>query len=102
MKFRFAPKGKLVPTILHGREGFVNRELRHPRFERRMTPDPLSFRRASEARQEESAVRREAPLTVSPVPNTEAKPRRADGTARAKCVGPLGKLRKNSGRCRHK
>ena len=122
-----APKGKLVLMMLHGRDGLVNRKLMptlpqqrvpHSCRVRRSGNLPvlkrqgggfdflsaiddsrphLSFRRASEARQEESAVRREAPLTVSPVPNTEVKPRRADGTARAKCVRALrqaqGKLR---------
>jgi len=53
-----APKGTLVSTMLHGSHGLVNRKLLHPHSERRMPPDPLSFRRASEARQEESAFRR--------------------------------------------
>ena len=64
-----APKSELIFIMLLRRGEFVNRELFHPPSERRMTPDPLSFRRASEARQEESAVCRQVanakPLSLS-------------------------------------
>ena|ERR1700677_424730 len=58
-----APKSKLVFTMVHGREGFVKRELRRPHSKRADQISPLSFRRASEARQEDLLFRRLPPGT---------------------------------------
>jgi hypothetical protein len=62
-----------------------------PAFDSDLHPNSLSFRCASAARQEESAVSESATNRAGaegPHPNTEAKPRWADGAAPAECAGP--------------